>query len=780
VALHAPPSPDEAALVMTRLAGSPLAKAAQQASPLARCQTPLLRYCEKGIARMLDQASTALLDFAERAESNRVQGRFFEAVSHLNHNRDALTHCFLEQVARGFVEFGDARFAQKPLQAAREDDDPVELSLIAPEEMEESVACENIIIKANAECFPELYALSQRLAAISDATKLKDYEIAGGPHQLVHALRTAMRPLEVDVQVKIVLYALFDKVVMRDVQTIYRQMNQVLRDDGVLPHIRPIGIKKAQDREIREPAEQEQRGAVANGTDQELTPAALGNELFQGILDLMSKRRGSSKGGGESKPGLARSEVVSAFDQLPKQRSPAVAAKGAEAADAAGGSGGLPLDERFLGHAKAALEHEREQVLDALDRDKLAAVDEDLIDLIGLLFEYMLNDPVLPNSAKALISRLHTPYLKLALIDRRLLVQSDHPARLLLDQMVEAGSLWIEETYPNRGIYPYIQRVVDRVLEEFSDDVSLFDELLEYFNRVVAEQRKRTDTMERRTTEAARGRERLQLARQQAAKAVHRFTHHRTLPQPLLAFLRQTWLDYLAFILLRNDSGAESEAWSDALDIATQLVELFDPGLDEASLDSRMPGVPALRARIRSAVRSLGSHNHATLERLYDLLEDPREWHTRDDGGEQSGMNTVPTASATPASYMRAIVDDSDVSELGDDERAMIERLRKTKYGTWFELTDDKGTFKRVKLSWMSVLTSTCMFVDRAGIQAEVKTLRELAREVLSGQARVIAKQPHPFIDRALVSIRKALNQEGETGVQPVSQTTRDPNRAAD
>jgi hypothetical protein len=422
----------------------------------------------------------------------------------------------------------------------------------------------------------------------------------------------------------------------------------------------------------------------------------------------------------------------------------------------------MQADQRFVGEVKQALNDERDQVLDALDRDELAPVDAGLIDLIGLLFEYMLNDPVLPNSAKALISHLHTPYLKLALIDRRLLVNSEHPARRLLDEMVEAGSLWMEEAYPNRGIYPHIQRVVDRVLQEFSDDVSLFDELLEYFEDAVAEQRKRTDNMERRTTEAARGREKLQLARQQAAREIHALTHERHLPPPLLIFLRRIWLDLLAFILLRNEAGEDSEAWSDAMDIAQQLIDLFDADLDEAELAARLPALPGLRSRIQNSVRTLGSHNHAALDGLYKLLDDPTEWRgpTSTEDGDR---NPVQDSSGTPASYMRAIVDDSDETNLDEEERAMVERLRKTKFGTWFELKPDVDSPpKRVKLSWMSILTSTCMFVDRAGMQAEVKTLRELAREVLSGQARVIPKQQHPFIERALVSIRKALSQEDE------------------
>jgi hypothetical protein len=115
---------------------------------------------------------------------------------------------------------------------------------------------------------------------------------------------------------------------------------------------------------------------------------------------------------------------------------------------------------------------------------------------------------------------------------------------------------------------------------------------------------------------------------------------------------------------------------------------------------------------------------------------------------------------ASTSSYMRAIVDDSNEESLSDEERAMIERLRKLKFGTWFEFTGDDGaTTKRIKLSWMSLLTSTCMFVDRSGMQAEIKTLGELAQEILSGRARVIPKQQHPFIERALVSVRKVLSQ---------------------
>ena len=41
-----------------------------------------------------------------------------------------------------------------------------------------------------------------------------------------------------------------------------------------------------------------------------------------------------------------------------------------------------------------------------------------MIELVGMMFEYMLNDDEIPNVAKAELSRLHTPYLKVAIIDK--------------------------------------------------------------------------------------------------------------------------------------------------------------------------------------------------------------------------------------------------------------------------------------------------------------------------------------------------------------------------
>jgi hypothetical protein len=201
-------------------------------------------------------------------------------------------------------------------------------------------------------------------------------------------------------------------------------------------------------------------------------------------------------------------------------------------------------------------------------------VDVDAIDIVGLLFEYMLNDAQLPNLAKALLSRLHTPYLKVALLDRQLLYNDDHGARQLLDLMVEAGENYVRESAPAWGIFPALRSIVERILAEFTDRLSLFDELLVLLQAKLKEQRRKTTTSEERARQAAMGRDKFHAAKQRATAEIDRRIDQPSVIPEVAAFLSRVWLHELVFVLLRSPSGEESKEWLRALQIADQLVSL--------------------------------------------------------------------------------------------------------------------------------------------------------------------------------------------------------------
>lgn len=737
---------------------------ARYAEVLNQCRDIALIFSNSQLSELFDRAGTAMLDFADRAESNALQGRFFEAMGLIGRWRSDIEQAFRQEISTGFENLGN-RVQPRRDRGAKEAQ--VELSLLDPDEMEESVAAENLVIRANATYFPELYALSQRLTVVNDGNRLKDYEIPAGPHHLVQAFRQAVRVLDVDVKIRVILYALFGKFVMNEASSLYNEINGSLKAAGILPNLKPVHVRSEPTRqgaapETTQPSDRPEAARPGSEARPESWAApSLGAELFESILDLMSGRRsGGGSGTGKRRtsvdPDVAAAEsreLVSAIGRLQSQTTTATVAT---LVPSSGEIPSLEVDAAFVERVTATLGQERDQVLAQIDRDKLSPMDSDLIDLIGMLFEYMLNDPVLPNLAKALLSHLHTPYLKVALIDRRLLVDARHPARRLLNQMVEAGSLWVEENAPHRGIFPAMQRVVDRVLQEFTEDIGLFEELLTFFEQAMTEQQRRTDTMEHRTQDAARGREKLQLAKRRAAHRIHSLLADTHLPQAVTAFLGKTWTDQLVFILLRDKDEDRGTAWKQAVATAEDLTALFAPYQGIAERQARIRAVPELRERISDGIRRMGSYTHAAVDALYALLAAPDTWETM----RAQAAAPRPVATPAPAPFPEPPFAEADVSE---QEQDVIKRLRKMKFGTWFEFNSETGgAGRRIKLSWLSPLTSTCMFVDRSGMQAEIKTLQELARELIDGRAKVIPRPRHPFIERALVSIRKILQSDKE------------------
>jgi hypothetical protein len=724
---------------------------------IERCREMALSFLDKKMAHLFEHAGPVMLDFAERAENNALQGRFFEAMSLLKSRQADIEYTFRVEINEGFDRFSRmGRLSDSELLPT----EGIELSLVEQEDMEESVACENLTLRANASFFPELFALAQRLSVVNGGIKLKDSEVPASPHHLVRSFNHALHSLDVEIKIKVLLYALFDRFVVRDLGEVYDQFNEHLKEAGVLPNLKPVPVRKP---DGKAPPSRKSKPKEDDKTKQpgkaggEKSPGksgdgGLANELFDSILDLMSKRRPGDVGTDSNSYGMntpASPELLNAISKIQAQSQPALGVAGA-------GGGLIPnieIDAAFLDRVKDTLTQERQHIRDQVKDDEILPVDNDLIDLIGMLFEYMLNDPVLPNSAKALLSHLHTPYLKVAMLDRRMLVDNRHPARRLLDQMIEGGSLWVEEGNPNRGIFPAMRKAVDRVLLEFTDNVTLFEDLLSDFEEAMREQRRRIETMEQRSQESARGKERLQLARQQAIRQIQDITSSRLLPRAVTLFLNKVWIDHLVFTLLRDSQ--RSEAWEKAVETAETLVALFDPESAAIPASKLAAQATSLRAKIIEQTQTVDDSHRNALDALLAVLDQPPStWLQTAEPVEAIAESNAAEGIAPEDT----VTGEDDEQGLSSEEKELIERLRKLRFGTWIELATGPGNKpRRVKLSWMSPLTSTCMFVDRSGMQAEVKTLRELAQQILAEEARIIPAPKHAFIDRALMSIRKIL-----------------------
>src|SRR5690606_27794361 len=181
------------------------------------------------------------------------------------------------------------------------------------------------------------------------------------------------------------------------------------------------------------------------------------------------------------------------------------------------------------------------------------------IELVGMLFDYMLSDEQLPDSVKALLSYLHTPFLKMAFLDASFFEKAEHPARLLLNNLAEAGTRWVSNDGTSQyDIFAKIKQIVSRVLEDFENDVRLFAELLLEFSAYMKKIARRQDLLEKRAMEKAEGEDKLREVKLRVNREIRSRTDGKELPSAVLLLLLQPWSDYLAFLLLRYGDKSES------------------------------------------------------------------------------------------------------------------------------------------------------------------------------------------------------------------------------
>lgn len=750
---------------------------------MAGCQDMALSHLRPLMDRMFENADVALLDFAGKAESNMAQSLFFEAMSEVRKKRSAIEQQFCTELKRGFSNFPCKPDGQS--QPAQDDIALGNLSLLGTEEVETSVATRNAAGKLASRIMDQIFALKQRLSIINGGDAIEESQIPAGPAWLGFAFQHSVEQLELENNVRIVFIALFDKYVLSKVDALFDEYNKRLIAQGILPNLRYEVRKQPGGVEIVETSASdpsaEEADAEDTGGDYQ-APSELGDDVFGRICELMLGRRNSTM----PRPGGANNvtPIASGGAATGASASGGYSGGNAGGAGAAGtGSGSalvsqihrlqsqiqsgtttlsssefienIEIDENLIDQLQNTLTEEREKILGGIDRRKIPAADTNVIELVGMLFEYMLKEENLPNVVKALLSRLHTPMLKVAVVDRTFFTHAQHSARMLLNNMTSAGIRWVEDNHVERGIFPKMKEIIDRVLLDFQEDVGIFDGLLKEFNKAVKDLDHRAGLVETRTTEAADGQEKLQAARQRAQQEVRTRCQGKPVPASTREFLQRIWADKLTFILLRSQQGDESEDWQAAAALADRIIESSLPPASKEQRSTRQQCLTDFQKDLREATQTM---QQANKENLFGALFDT----------QTQALDTVAQVSEERARAQQAPVADEPAQEqehiaqdasLPPEQEAMLEKLTTIPFGTWFEFSEPGKPRRKAKLSWRSTVTEKFMFVDHMGVKASIIPMHELADRMLNNSVRIVNTEKKPFVDRAMNAIHRMLDR---------------------
>lgn len=708
---------------------------------------------------MFDGIDDSLFELANSARTNNEQNRFFEAMREIRIKRKGIESTFSQAVNTHFTHGSVLR---KPAHGKHYDNLSMDnLSLVQNDDLEEDVAISSMANKARANLQGALLQFHTRIGQLYNSS-LEEISPPLDPLALCKSFAQACSNLELAIQERLIVYKQFDRYVMSNLERVLNGANRILIQQGILPHLKTPGVKKT--------VSPRGEPATGNATSQIATPLTPESQIserqahtqaadiFPHLQSLLSAIRQS----GQPSPAHAGSlSQTGAYVQVsPSDLMSALSMIQNKAGQPVSGQRHIDIRASIL----EALAHQLPG--DIKTQPQLSQIDEDLINLVSMLFEFILNDYNLAPSIQVLISRLQIPILKVVLQDRSFFNTNRHPARQLLNAMARAGIGWIEPQDPmNDILYSTIHRFVHRILDDFNGDTSLFSTLYEEFCEFIDREERKSKIVEQRTKESEVGRIRSRQAQIKVDTAINdllkQYEPH--VPDIIEQTLRHGWARVMFLAYLKDE---KEHRWLKAVSIAEELAWCSIPPQSVKDRQKWIAIVPKLLKDLKSGLKDV-SYNTSTLDDTLNEIKTVLTSSFRN----AAIVDTKETESGKPeqSAKMAKIESTPEQQTAVERQQALkdhalekyIELVDQLEPGAWVEFQQANGSCYRCKLSTKIDEADCYIFVNRMGLKTREKSKFELAEELRKKQARIL--EQGLMIDRAMKSLMSNLRQKAHT-----------------
>ena len=739
------------------------------------------RHLTELMQRLFAVIDDELFKRSDKSDSTDQQGLYFSAMRLIRVEASNLRATVLSEITRDYDEFWKGPGSSHATTPSPSPANEHEFSLVENEALEEEIAVSAMIEKGNNFFQNELYGLDKRFAHLLDIEEVETNANPLSPYAICNRFCSALKSKDLDLTVKLLVYKLFDQVVLSSLGKLYHELNGFLVNEGVLPSLAKAlrrsaspSPQAASARDSNTPGPMPQRGAESSPEEStEETPQAY-MEVFQGmqrLLDVWRSQMGfmpgySDGGGSMNLPTFNTGEVLTALNTL---QTPAPLPYAAPV-----GSDGL---KSYITEQLSSLQPG--------EAKPLARLEEDIIDMVALIFDFILEDRNVPDPVKGLIARLQIPVVKVAIIEKSFFGRKNHPVRLLLNALAQAGiGLDTADDVTETPVFQKIESVVVRILDEFDQNVRLFSDLLDEFMVFMEKESHRSRIAEERTRQVTQSKEQLHLAKRKIAYEIATRMESKGTPSAVRSFLYNIWKDVLVLAYLRRDK--QPADWENALIVMDTLIWSVMPPADATTRNAIVQAIPRLLKSIRAGLESISLDPQSVATALKDLenchvmrLSKPLQGSANpgDDlpEAEEADGNAVEIRDpelAKAISEMRTNLPDienftvTDLARPLDEtvidgriegvEEEIILKARNLPVGQWVEFDEGKKRI-RGKLSWKSQVTSTYVFVNRKGAKVLDIALSDLAKRLDSDAARVIEDAGVPLMDRAFGALMSKL-----------------------
>ncbi|MNM38040.1 hypothetical protein D3C81_487870 [compost metagenome] len=766
----------------------------------------------------------ALFKRAEMAHNSQAQSDVYAQLRLLREHAEQLPDIFLYSLAGELAAFKEPPRPSAEAHAATFKS----MTLVEDTDIDRDIVLHEMARRESFRVTSPLLLLGQRFAVLAAQPAFDPERLPLGPYALCRALRDCGEQMQLNLDAQLVLYQVFDRLVMARHAELVDRLNILLEREGVLPGLvyRPHLPRPSAPRGAGAAGSHaDASGASARAGQAPLTSwqgqapaaswasisngpqAAQPSPALHGAAQAASSSAAASSGTTPANMENLRTLLDAARHALtmagsaagsPGAASMGTAATAGAVAGSAGmmaamGAGGsMPQHgtrqaQSGIGHAPAAntdsptvpvssqvamnvlgklqapaassgSRHSIADIRDALlsqvkaehgPSATLSVQDADTMDLLGMLYSQLQREVRSEGPAADLLQRLQVPLARAAISDQEFFLRDQHPARELLNAVAESGAVWLSDEDSDPLLLLKLKDAVNKVVTDYQGDEAVFVEANDHIQGHLRAAARRAEMAERRQVEAARGKERLEAAKQLANHTIDELCQTTEPPKFVQTLLRKAWADVLTLTLLRQGEG--SNEWLQREQATRRISDITGMAAGGAA-DA------AFGEEIEQSLLQVGYHQDEAAA-IARRLSTP--------GGEDSLVSRTELAARLKARSRLGEAGEPDEEEgrrkkaqpaRSDEEEAHHRQLRTLPFGTWFEFTvNQQGDNHRQRLSWYSLITDNALFVNQRGQKVSEHSLDALSRLMAKGQLRIVTEDRGRLIDRAWHATVRAL-----------------------
>lgn len=651
---------------------------------------------KEGLRLSFDAIDDAFFDLANNARNNNEQNRYFESMRELRLRRKSIEQNIIDELSRAIL-------SQKPLTASsslhKQSDT---LALVDPNTLEESLALETMSNKAQKSAQHVMLTLGPRLEAIL-GSPLSPEQNPLSPSTLADIIHQSCKSLDIQLTELLLVYKYIDKHVFSGLANALSEVNECLQKQDILPDLdhRTIRANQSSSSTTSEPSQNHQ------------TKAKTGFQLDS-----------ASHGENGVWPSASRSEILSALDTIASQLSQLEAANQMK-----------PLaSSELLKNISSTLEHSKSK--------SVSEEDLDIINLVAMLFEFILDDRNLAPEMQALIGRLQIPVLKAVLQDPNFFYDHQHPTRTFLDRLAKAAIGWTPSGESTKQpLYAAIKKIVLTVSSSDEQNSALFAKADDELRFLCDREEKKRHLLEQRTKLTEEGRIKSRVAQEFIDSTLSDITSTKAIPPSILELLNGPWRRVMFLAFLRD---ASEHNWENTRRIAEELIWCAENHHSDADRQKWVSIVPKLLKQIGAGLETISydqSKSNTLLEQIRKALATLfRESSLSNQTPKSASFKRTKTA---PKGAVREAPTRSNSSSTAADLQ-----ISSLVPGSWVELEGSWEGKKRYKLVSQISEADTYVFVDRLGLHALELPRNELVRAFT--QKRITLLEKGALVDRAL------------------------------